>query len=205
MRHGSLFSGIGGFDLAAEWCGWENVFHCEWNTFGQKVLTHHFPKSISYNDITKQILLFTEDTSTSLVEASLVNPTQVQESDLAKKMRDTSGRKCLEQLGKFSRVGLWARTFADLLIGTGDWYSTRCNLTWKLKATKCFRFYFQLVPSMHPHRRDRIWFVSYNASYTNKIRLQSKMEDGELGRELRFTKCNKRNIWDSFPIFLPNL
>ena len=53
MKHGSLFSGIGGFDLAAEWCGWENVFHCEWNTFGQKVLKHHFPKSISYNDITK--------------------------------------------------------------------------------------------------------------------------------------------------------
>lgn len=53
MRHGSLFSGIGGFDLAAEWCGWENVFHCEWNPFGQKVLKHHFPKSISYNDITK--------------------------------------------------------------------------------------------------------------------------------------------------------
>jgi site-specific DNA-cytosine methylase len=29
MKHGSLFSGIGGFDLAAEWMGWENVFHCE--------------------------------------------------------------------------------------------------------------------------------------------------------------------------------
>jgi DNA (cytosine-5)-methyltransferase 1 len=53
MRHGSLFSGIGGFDLAAEWMGWENIFHCEWNPFGQKVLKHHFPNSISYNDITK--------------------------------------------------------------------------------------------------------------------------------------------------------
>jgi len=53
MRHGSLFSGIGGFDLAAEWMGWENIFHCEWNPFGQKVLKHHFSNSISYNDITK--------------------------------------------------------------------------------------------------------------------------------------------------------
>lgn len=53
MRHGSLFSGIGGFDLAAEWMGWENIFHCEWNPFGQKVLKHHFPNSISYEDITK--------------------------------------------------------------------------------------------------------------------------------------------------------
>jgi len=53
MTHGSLFSGIGGFDLAAEWMGWENIFHCEWNPFGQKVLAHHFPNSKSYNDITK--------------------------------------------------------------------------------------------------------------------------------------------------------
>lgn len=53
MKHGSLFSGIGGFDLAAEWMGWENVFHCEWNEFGQRVLKHHFPKALSYADITK--------------------------------------------------------------------------------------------------------------------------------------------------------
>lgn len=53
MTHASLFSGIGGFDLAAEWIGWENIFHCEWNPFGQRVLAHHFPNSKSYNDITK--------------------------------------------------------------------------------------------------------------------------------------------------------
>jgi DNA (cytosine-5)-methyltransferase 1 len=53
MRHGSLFSGIGGFDLAAEWMGWENVFHCEWNEFGQKILKHYWPNAKSYEDITK--------------------------------------------------------------------------------------------------------------------------------------------------------
>jgi len=53
MRHGSLFSGIGGFDLAAQWMNWTNVFHTEWNEFGQKILQHHFPQSISYHDIIK--------------------------------------------------------------------------------------------------------------------------------------------------------
>jgi DNA (cytosine-5)-methyltransferase 1 len=53
MKHGSLFSGIGGFDLAAEWMGWENMFHCEWNEFGQKILKHYWSNAISYGDITK--------------------------------------------------------------------------------------------------------------------------------------------------------
>lgn len=49
--HGSLFSGIGGFDLAAEWAGIENVFHCEENNFCQSILKHHYPKSILHEDI----------------------------------------------------------------------------------------------------------------------------------------------------------
>jgi DNA (cytosine-5)-methyltransferase 1 len=53
MKHGSLFSGIGGFDLAAEWMGWENMFHCEWNPFGQRVLKHYWPNAESFTDITK--------------------------------------------------------------------------------------------------------------------------------------------------------
>ena len=51
MTHGSLFSGIGGFDLASEWMGWQNVFHCEREPFAQKVLKHHFPNSKLYEDI----------------------------------------------------------------------------------------------------------------------------------------------------------
>lgn len=51
MTHASLFSGIGGFDLAAEWAGLTNVFHCEIDPFCRKVLNHHFPNSISYENI----------------------------------------------------------------------------------------------------------------------------------------------------------
>lgn len=51
--HASLFSGIGGFDLAARWMGWSNAFHCEINPFCLKVLRHHFKESESYEDITQ--------------------------------------------------------------------------------------------------------------------------------------------------------
>lgn len=51
MTHGSLFSGIGGFDLAAEWMGWENKFHCEWDKFCQQVLNYYWPNAHSVGDI----------------------------------------------------------------------------------------------------------------------------------------------------------
>jgi DNA (cytosine-5)-methyltransferase 1 len=52
MTHASLFSGIGGFDLAAKWAGFENLFHCEWIESKRKHLEYKFPNSVSYGDIT---------------------------------------------------------------------------------------------------------------------------------------------------------
>jgi len=56
MKHLDLFSGIGGFSLAADlvW-GKENVEHifCEIEEFPRKVLQKHWPTSEIHNDITK--------------------------------------------------------------------------------------------------------------------------------------------------------
>lgn len=51
MTHGSLFSGIGGFDCAAKWMGWKNAFHCEIDEFCIRVLRYHFPNAEHYDDI----------------------------------------------------------------------------------------------------------------------------------------------------------
>ena len=52
MTHASVFSGIGGPEVAAVMLGWENLFHCEINPFGRTVLDYWFPNSKSYEDIT---------------------------------------------------------------------------------------------------------------------------------------------------------
>ena len=52
MTHASVFSGIGGPEVAATMLGWDNLFHCEINPFGRKVLDYWYPNAKSYEDIT---------------------------------------------------------------------------------------------------------------------------------------------------------
>ena len=51
LNHGSLFSGIGGFDLAAQWVGWNNIFQVEKDKWCRKVLAKNFPAVERFADI----------------------------------------------------------------------------------------------------------------------------------------------------------
>ena len=51
MNHLSLFSGIGGLDLAAEMAGFKTVGQCEWADYPTKVLEKHWPDVPRWRDI----------------------------------------------------------------------------------------------------------------------------------------------------------
>src|SRR5690554_4301838 len=96
--------------------------------------------SLTAENSEEQLTLFAEDSPVSRIP--------LPGSDRAKMMTATSGLKCLELFEKFDRPGLLAKTFPALLIGQKGWYSKKCNLIWKLKATKYNRLYLQLQVSV---------------------------------------------------------
>ncbi len=51
MKVISLFSGIGGFELAAEAVGWQPIISCEINPFGRRVLEHYWPDAYHHDDV----------------------------------------------------------------------------------------------------------------------------------------------------------
>lgn len=51
LTHLSLFTGIAGLDIAAEWAGFQSVGQCEWADYPTKVLETHYPNVERWRDI----------------------------------------------------------------------------------------------------------------------------------------------------------
>lgn len=101
----------------------------------QNGIDNLFKKDIPTVETSEQLPLFSR-------AAFPASPFPVPGNEEARKMTVTSGRKCLELYQKQGPVGLLAK----MLVGSSIWGSTTVFLTWKLKATKCNRLLYQLVP-----------------------------------------------------------
>jgi DNA (cytosine-5)-methyltransferase 1 len=164
MKHGSLFSGIGGFDLASEWMGWENVFHCEWNPFGQKVLKHYWPKAESFEDITK-----TDFTKYANTIDILTGGFPCQPFSLAGKRKGTDDERYLwgEMLRAIQEIKpkyvIAENVFGITNIDGGLVFEQVC-LDLENEGYEVQPFIIPAAAKNAPHRRDRCWFIAYNNS-----------------------------------------
>lgn len=173
MNHGSLFSGIGGFDLAAEWAGFNNIFNCEIDETCKKLLAYYWPQSIQYGDIIKQDFI-----------------QHAGEIDIL-----TGGFPCQpfsnagEQLGALDARYLFDSMFRAIREIRPRWVvgenvsaiaSPKFKEVFEQICTQLEAEGYEVQPVNIPatitgaeHRRERIWFIAYSSS----IRLQRSWSD----------------------------
>lgn len=162
MKHGSLFSGLGGFDLAAEWMGWENVFHCEWMEFPRKVLDYHFPNADSHIDICK-----TDFKKYANKIDILTGGFPCQPFSLAGKRKGTDDERYLwgEMLRAIQEIKptfvIAENVFGITNIDGGLVFEQVC-LDLETEGYEVQPFIIPAAAKNAPHRRDRVWFIAYS-------------------------------------------
>jgi DNA (cytosine-5)-methyltransferase 1 len=162
MTHGSLFSGIGGFDLAAEWMQWENVFHCEWNKFGQSVLKHYWPQSISYEDITKTDFTIHRGRIDVLTGGF---PCQPYSTAGKRKGKDDERHLWPEMLRAIREIQpRWVvgENVRGLVNWNGGMVFDEVQADLEAQGYEVQPFILPACGVNAPHRRDRVWFVAYS-------------------------------------------
>ena len=186
MKHGSLFSGIGGFDLAAEWMGWENVFHCEWMEFPRKVLDYHFPDADSHIDICK-----TDFTKYANKIDILTGGFPCQPFSIAGKRKGEDDERYLwgEMLRAIQEIKprfvIAENVFGITNIDGGLVFEQVC-LDLETEGYEVQPFIIPACAKNAPHRRDRCWFIAQNSLFSRCVHGESNQEGTKI-REFRHT------------------
>jgi DNA (cytosine-5)-methyltransferase 1 len=160
MTHGSLFSGIGGFDLAAEWMGWENKFHCEWNEFGQKVLHYYWPNAELFTDITKSDFTKYANKIDVLTGGFPCQPY----SQAGKRLGKEDDRHLWPEMLRAIREIKPSWVVGENVYGLVNWngglvfHEVQSDL--EAEGYEVWPFLLPAAAVNAPHRRDRIWFIA---------------------------------------------
>jgi len=191
MKHASLFSGIGGFDLAAEWMGWTNVFNCEIDSFCRKVLNYYWPDTESYTDI--------KTTSFRQYEGKI---------DIL-----TGGFPCQgfsyagKRKGKDDNRYLWPYMLRTIRQVKPTWVIGEnvpgiINLALdtvlsdlEKEGYTCQTFNIPACAVNAPHRRSRIWIVAYSICNND-----TRKEHRSYGKEETISQFNRKknsSSWES--------
>jgi len=156
-KHLALFNGIGGFQLAADWVGWENVAHVEIDDWCNRIVKQHFPKSICYTDIKKFDGTIYRGTIDIISGGFPCQPFSV-----AGNQRGEEDNRYLwpEMLRVISEIK------PAFVVGENVYGIVSLSLDQVLSDLEAIGYTTEtfIVPACAvnaPHRRDRVWIIGY--------------------------------------------
>lgn len=171
MTHGSLFSGIGGFDLAASWLGWENTFFCELDPFCRIVLKKHWPYATIIEDIKK----FPQATPFTIDVLSGGFPCQA--FSVAGKRLGSSDPRYLwpamfDTIKRLKPPFVVAENVMGIVSWNGGLVFEQVHADLESAGYQVWTFVLPACAVGAPHVRRRAWFLAFHPGYFRKREAQ---------------------------------
>lgn len=198
MVHGSLFSGIGGFDLAAEWAGWENAFHCEWNAFGKKVLNYHWPNAISYDDITKTDFTVWRGRIDVLSGGFPCQPYSVAGKRKGKEDERHLWPEMLRAIREIRPRYVVGENVRGLVSWDAGLVFNEVQSDLENEGYDVFPVVLPAASVNAPHRRERVWFVAYSECIRGEGSFGVQPEKSIREESVNISKCRTTSNAESF-------
>jgi DNA (cytosine-5)-methyltransferase 1 len=163
--------------------GWENVFHCEWNEFGQKVLNYYWPKAISYHDITKTDFSIHRGTIDIITGGFPCQPYSMAGKRKGKEDERHLWPEMLRAIREIQPTWVVGENVLGLVNWDGGLVFHEVQADLEAQGYEVQPYVLPAASVNAPHRRDRVWFVAYSKSCADsrksrKLSNEAKEENG---------------------------
>lgn len=195
MKHLDLFSGIGGFALAARWMGWETVQFVEIDKFCHKVLNKNFPNVPIHDDIKTFDGTKYRGTVDVLTGGFPCQPYSSAGKRLGKEDERHLWPEMLRVIGEVQPTFIVGENVYGLVNWSRGMVFNEVQADLENQGYEVAPVILPACAVDAPHRRDRVWFVAYTSSErvgrpgskcdtSRELLQESEREQGQL-----FDKC----------------
>lgn len=196
MRHASLFTGIGGFDLAAVNMGWQNIFWCENDSFCRQILKFYFKNSVGYGDIKTTDFTKHKGQIDILTGGFPCQPF----SDAGLRNGTDDPRYLWPEMYRAIREISPRWVVAENVRGLISW---NAGLVFDTVCTDLENEGYEVVPVLlpacgvnAPHQRYRVWFVAY--SHSNGTDIARPRENRQAKGKSKVESEKRKRLRDAF-------
>jgi DNA (cytosine-5)-methyltransferase 1 len=192
MKHASFFNGVGGFQLAAEWVGWENVMSCEINKLLNHVTRYYWPNCIQHEDIRDTDFTIYRNKIDIITGGFPCQPYSLAGKRKGKEDDRHLWPEMLRGIREIQPPFVVGENVFGLINWRGGLVFDEVQADLEAAGYEVIPFILPACAVNAPHRRDRIWFVAHHTN--SRIEgLRPERENPVHGFEVTANAFSKRH------------